>query len=230
MAALDLPAHNAELFARVRGPLAEHLGGERHLCLGGGTALAARWNHRHSTDLDFFVDAAAYRGLYTHARAFERDLAHAAGGISASAISSGSATVVLADGGEMSISTTPARTANPRSGDTIRESAVAIESTEEVLARKIGGRILSNNIFVPRDLYDITVARHYDPVALDRALRLFSTDERRQIAEELAALPRDWLARQPRALVNPARPLAAERCVEGAREIIAPPRALHSPH
>ena len=227
MADLDLPAHNAALFFRVREPLAKHLGGERHLCLGGGTALAARWGHRHSTDLDFFVDGGAYHRLYSNARAFERDLARSAGGISTSAISSGSATVVLGDGGEISLSTTRAKTPKPRSADTIRGSAVALESTAEILARKIGGRILSNNIFVARDLYDITVAKHYDPAELNRALRPFTDYERQQIADELKALPRDWLAKQPRPVINPARPLAAEHCVQRARDIIAPPRSLH---
>ena len=36
---------------RCENPLSEHLGGEHHIRLAGGTALAARWAHRHSTDV-----------------------------------------------------------------------------------------------------------------------------------------------------------------------------------
>ena len=33
------------------------------LSIGGGTVLAARWEHRQSTDIDFFCEAAAYAEL-----------------------------------------------------------------------------------------------------------------------------------------------------------------------
>ncbi len=226
MPELDLPPHNAALFTRVREPLAKHLGGEHHLCLGGGTALAARWSHRHSTDLDFFVDSNPYSRLYDNADAFRRDLARAAGGISTGGISRGSATIILADGAEISLSSTLSRMAHPRSTDTIRGSAVPLEATEEILARKIGGRMLINNVFVPRDLYDIAVAKHYDPLALDRALRRFRPDELEQISDELRVLPRDWLANQSEQILHPARPLTAAQCVQRAAEILEPPRSL----
>lgn len=225
MPELDLPPHNAALFARVREPLAKHLGGEHHLCLGGGTALAARWSHRHSTDLDFFVDSNPYSRLYDNADAFMRDLARAAGGISTGGISRGSATIILADGAEISLSSTLPRMAHTRSADTIRGSAVPLEATEEILARKIDGRILINNIFVPRDLYDIAVAKHHDPRALDRALRRFRPDELEQIRDELRALPRDWLANQSEQILHPARPRTADQCVQRAAEILEPPRS-----
>ena len=67
MAKLDLPAGPAELLEAVRKPLGHHLGGEHRMRLGGGTALAARWRHRHSTDVDLFVDPADYEGLRTDA-------------------------------------------------------------------------------------------------------------------------------------------------------------------
>lgn len=226
MAALDLPPHNAALFSRVRGPLAKHLGGERHLCLGGGTALAVRWAHRHSTDLDFFVDSNPYSRLYANADAFKRDLARSAGGLSTGGISPGSATIILADGAEISLSATLPRMAHPHSVDTIRGSTVPLQENEEILARKIGGRMLINNVFVPRDLYDIAVAKHYDPLALERALRHFRPDELEQIRDELRELPRDWLANQSEQILHPARPLTAEQCVQRAAEIIEPPRSL----
>ena len=64
MAEYDLPTGPAELFAAVRGTIGDHLGGERHMLLGGGTALAMRWAHRHSTDVDLFTSTEAFGRLF----------------------------------------------------------------------------------------------------------------------------------------------------------------------
>ena len=57
MAELDLPRGPRELFHAIREPLARAFGGEENIRFGGGTALAARWAHRHSVDVDLFVEA-----------------------------------------------------------------------------------------------------------------------------------------------------------------------------
>ena len=80
MAALSLPPGPAVLLDRTRSHLAAHLGGEHHLILGGGTALIARWSHRWTHDLDFFIEAGPYDRLHENRIAFERDL-HTVGGI-----------------------------------------------------------------------------------------------------------------------------------------------------
>ena len=56
----------------IRKPLGYHVGCEHYIRLGGGTALAARWRHRHSTDVDLFVDPAAYAAFFTLLRKMER--------------------------------------------------------------------------------------------------------------------------------------------------------------
>ena len=61
------------------------------------------------------------------------------------------ALIVFEDGGEISIGTSPAFTSDFRSPGTVRGTSVALESSAEILAKKIGGRILRNNTFVPRD-------------------------------------------------------------------------------
>lgn len=74
MAAVDLPGGPAALLDRTRVHLATHLGGEQHLILGSGTALIARWEHRWTHDLDFFIEADPYARLQENGIAFERDL------------------------------------------------------------------------------------------------------------------------------------------------------------
>ena len=64
MPELDLPRGPRELFHAVHKPLARAFGGEDNIRFGGGTALAARWAHRHSVDVDLFVEREPYRHFH----------------------------------------------------------------------------------------------------------------------------------------------------------------------
>lgn len=227
MAQLTLPPGPAELLERIREPLGTFLGGEEHLCLGGGSALAARWSHRHSTDLDFFIRPEQYARLYEHHLQFERVLAAATGAPGKFAVRPNGAHILLADNSEISMSTPPSFTRPARSEDTIRGTAVAVETSAEILARKLGGRILGDNIFVPRDLYDLAVARDYEPKALDRALLCFTPRHRAQIENELAQLPPDWILNHPQPIIEPARPGAVRLAVSMVRGILREHRTLN---
>ena len=113
MAELDLPTGPAELLEAVLRPLGHHLGGERHLHLGGGTALATRWRHRQSTDVDLFVDPADHARLAKGEQQFRADFERHTRSARNIAIEPGFARIVLADGGEVSLSTSPSLTADP---------------------------------------------------------------------------------------------------------------------
>ena len=112
MAKLDLPTGPAELLEAVRKPLGHHLGG--------GTALAARWRHGHSTDVDLFVDPSDDERLFRSEQQFRADLELHTRGARNIAIEPGLARIVLSDGGEISVSTSPSLTAYPVSNDTVR--------------------------------------------------------------------------------------------------------------
>lgn len=225
MAALVLPSGPAELLERTREPLGTHLGGEHHLCLGGGTALAARWAHRHSADVDYFIQPAPYARLRGNADQFARDLERATSVRELSVGPSG-ARIILADGGEVSVSTTPGFTGDPRSDDTVRGTAIGLETSAEILARKIGGRILENNTFVPRDLYDIAVSRHYEPAAFATACSRFTDRQLLDIAIELRSLHPDWMETHHRPVVAPAFPGAARNAAFTVRELFQHSRNL----
>jgi len=223
MAALDLPTGPRKLLVRARSVLAAAVGGESHLILGGGTTLIARWDHRWTHDLDFFIEASSFHRLHDNRDAFERDL-WALGGIRSVGVRAGTALIVFEDGGEISIGTAPAFTDNPRSTDTVRGTSVALETSAEILAKKIGGRILRNNTFVPRDLYDLVMARHFEPAALDRALRCFPPDHLQQIADELRHLPFDWMDTHPVPVVAPSNPVAAQYAPRTVRMTLDQPK------
>lgn len=137
VAKLDLPTGPAELLEAVRKPLGHHLGGELEMRLGGGTALAARWRHRYSTDVDLFVHPADYEGLFKSEQWFRADLELHARSARNIVIEPGFARIVLPDGGEISVSTSPSLTAHPVSGDTVRGTSVPLETTAEILAKKL---------------------------------------------------------------------------------------------
>ena len=223
MAALDLPTGPRGLLARARPALAAAVGGESHLILGGGTVLIARWHHRWTHDLDFFIEASSFQRLLQNQVAFERDL-WALGGVRSVGVRSGTALIVFEDGGEISIATSPGFTSDRQSPDTVRGTFVALESSAEILAKKIGGRILGNNTFVPRDLYDLVMARQCEPAALDRALRCFTPDLLQQIADELRRLPFDWMDTHPVPVVAPSNPVAAQRAPRTLQMMLDQPR------
>ena len=174
---LPLPPGPDELLEAVRTPLARAFGGEHHLRLGGGTALAARWNHRHSTDVDLFVEPDPYRHFHWNTGGpFTLDLTAAA---------PVDRLVIADDGAYISfhgraghVSVAPARglPLDPRSPDTVPGTKLPFETTAEILAKKIHFRMAREKELLARDLYDIAFARQRDPVALQTALDALSTD------------------------------------------------------
>ena len=167
----------------VRAPLARAFGGEKHLRLGGGTALAARWNHRHSTDVDIFVEPVPYRHFHWNTGGrFNLDLTAAA---------PVDRLVIGRDGAYFSFQGLPGHVSvapalhglplDPRSADTVAGTDLPLETTAEILAKKLAFRMALKKELVRRDLYDIAFARERDPTALQTALDALRTDELTEI-------------------------------------------------
>ena len=59
MEKLTLPAGPREIWQACRRPVEEMIEGhsprQTYMAIGGGTILAARWNHRRSTDIDVLI-------------------------------------------------------------------------------------------------------------------------------------------------------------------------------
>ena len=229
LAERELPAGPAEVFARAQPILAELLGAGCFR-LGGGTALAALWVHRHSTDVDLFADHAAYAefiGSQSGVRLLSEGLRDALQPDEME-IRRG-ALRVLCSSGELSIFTTPSPLPSLAAADRVAGTQVELERPATILARKLHGRMLTNGSIVLRDLYDLAAAKTLAPAELALALDSVATDDKRQIADELRHLPGDWaasprksgrpviratrppeLARNPALAVNVVRKLLAE--------------------
>ncbi len=151
------------ILARVA-PDLHRIGITDALRIGGDTALAARWNHRCSTDIDmvmtpeFFRAAAAplTRLLQAHPGT---QIRQGQGWLNA-----------MVPDGDFSIMTAEALLADD--GPPERESVfgLALESTAQILARKLRYRMWGNGEFVARDLYDLCTGAVRDPAAVARAL------------------------------------------------------------
>ncbi len=210
MAEYDLPPGPAELFEAVREAFGEHLGGEQHMRLGGGTALALRWAHRHSTDVDLFTDQDSYSRLWARRDAFRHAIERNTGAPEELSVRLWNTKIILR-GGEVTLFTSLPLTGHPRSADTVRGTSVALEANAEILAKKLAGRMLDSRKLLARDLYDFAVARHRDPAAVKTSMTNIEASDLKQLRHELQSLPDGWMQRtDQRALIRPAYPEEAK--------------------
>lgn len=145
------------------------------LRIGGGSVLAARWNHRLSTDIDLFVDANP-AGEF-----IKKD------GISF--VEVGTALNSLAEQGTvselklldhgcsfcgpfgpMSLYASRRFTRSVLSQDQESTTGLPTETSREILFKKLYGRVIRSVTHVGRDMYDFIVAFMIDPRSLDHAL------------------------------------------------------------
>ena len=237
MAEYDLPAGPAGLLEAVRKAFGEHLGGEDRMRLGGGTALAARWAHRHSTDVDLFTDQESYVRLWERRDAFLRAITQRAGPTEVLTVLRWNTKIILQGGREVTLFTSLPQTDKPRSADTVRGTRVPLETNAEILARKLWGRMLDSRKLLARDLYDFAVARHHDSAAVQAAMKNIEVSDLRQLHRELQSLPEGWMERAgQRPLIRPVYPKEARDPApfvadQVHREILSrtPPRPKRSP-
>ena len=160
--------------------------GSEGMAVGGGTALAARWGHRRSTDIDLIIAQTAFEEV---------------AGQLTQRLTASSSVVRIRHGrnwltgdcaeGDFSISTTqPLLPPQPGPPDRETRFGIKLEPTAEILARKLKLRIYGNGEFVSRDFYDLCTAAEEAPHALHGALSVLTSGERGEIAAEIAGFGR----------------------------------------
>lgn len=195
---LSISGNPGIVLARVA-PALLKLFGPDGLVLGGGTVLAARWQHRVSTDIDLFTEAERYQDQVASRRdevvaALSRLVSEAGEG--AVEVERGWLRVHFPEG-PAALMTIPRPTVRDLYAEVAKGSGIFTESTAEILARKLQSRILDLGVFTDRDLYDLLVAKKRDPLALRRALASLTEGERAAIASELRTLPPSWSGGEP---------------------------------
>lgn len=196
--ALRLPDGPRQLLAAAYPVLSRYLG-DRYITLGGGSALAARWKHRHSTDVDlFFQDPVRHRRIYRSPDRFRKAV---------ESIDGFRAFRFAIDGGEISFKDRSgsvswihsiAVTAIPVSSQVAEGTTIPLETSAEILAKKLHYRLVAAHQHLPRDIYDLAWAARFAPESCAEAIATLNSDARNSLRFSLGLLPKDWMARQLR--------------------------------
>ena len=226
MAPRVLPVGPDEIF-RLAEPVLTGVFGEGAYCLGGGTALAAVWQHRHSTDVDLFMDGSAYREVVMDKARRGALAASLRGAVEPDMLDITPGVLkMFTDAGELGLYVPPSPLERIPPVDRVAGTSVPLERVATILARKLHGRMIELGDLLLRDLYDLAAAADLAPGELDVALRSLTEDERLILCDNLARLPPDWVAspHTGRPLLNATAPahLANDPalCVDAVREML----------
>lgn len=198
---VSLPDEQTELLHVVGEFLADDLP-LQDCALGGGTALAARWKHRASVDIDVFGESDVFErafsalceraeewaaaGRIAEFRPFHASVLHAK----------------LTSGGEFSVGGRFGVTSQPLSHETEATTRIPLHSTQEIIYRKIRGRMAANTSYLIRDAYDVVTCHFRDPFALTLAL------------DRLTPIDKSYLsydANNPQLVLDQSKPLLCPR-------------------
>ncbi|MDE2795856.1 MAG: nucleotidyl transferase AbiEii/AbiGii toxin family protein [Gemmatimonadota bacterium] len=201
---LELPGAHRTPLGDFRGVIDELLVRDwSALLLGGGTVLAMRWNHRHSTDLDFLVeedeppDAEALRdGLEALQRQGTIDIWRYARRRSVMLTSGGVRMSFVFEGVDAKVST---------EGRTAMD--IRCESPGSILTRELFGRVLDAGQMVSRDFYDFAWTALHRPPLWARVSGRLLPEERARIVRECRSIARSRKGRRTgRPVLRPSDP------------------------
>ena len=198
MTGLAIPPPADAILERLGPPLLK-IWNRDEVRIGGGTALAARWRHRRSADIELCVAPDLLRRAGEDARAL--------------AVEAGARSVRFGLGwlngvfpeGEFRISATEPLLDAGTSVEREARFGLPLESVAEILARKLVLRLHELGELLSRDFYDLCTAAERDGASLERALSALSSDERGEVAREISSLGRS-ADRRGRALAAVHRP------------------------
>lgn len=203
MADFVLPVGPSRILQAAWKPLADHLGAE-NLTLGGGTALAARWHHRDSTDVDLFAEPGVFQRAALHPATLEGRIRSISGlTLESLKVDEVNCHATFREG-QLDILSQPPVIPEFRSGDFVAGTSIRIESNAAILARKIHQRILTMGLLYPRDLYDIACAAKLDQEALSAAWAARRTRNLVPTSFALRSFSPGWMQRQERPVLRPA--------------------------
>lgn len=146
--------------------------------MGGGSVLAARWRHRHSTDIDLFFDEHTQSGMPLSRIADTLRELERHGEIHGLKIYAGRG--FLFDRADVPVSffATRPTTPSPLSAEKEATTDIATESTAEILVKKIRARMVRGSGYLSRDAYDLVVAHFEEPESVEIAFHNLSPEER----------------------------------------------------
>ena len=203
-----------------------------NVVMGGGSVLAARWNHRDSTDIDLFVSPAAMQALTAEKSLLYRAVREAIGEAGVDPFSGFLSGDI--EGTPFSLAASEFIREDQGVSEQIADTYFRAATNEEILSGKIMGRLHRNSgqaVAAPiRDLYDIVVAAHRASGVVGYILSGITQKGRSVIAADLRRMPDNLQEVDQKPLMNPryqvelkglAKTVAA--AIEAGNETLLPP-------
>ena len=184
-----------------------------HLLLGGGTALAARWQHRDSFDIDLFTSHTTFaQSIYRQSVRFKTRF-EALPSARIATIGPEGCSLYLVEGRVDIVSALP-QTDRERSEAYTGDPRISLETSLEILAKKLHRRIISSGSIVPRDLYDMAVARFLEPETMDAAWSAGAVMDPDVLIAALSSFSPGWMEHHEDPVVNPRYPALRDIAVQ----------------
>lgn len=211
-----LPEGSRKIFEEVVPLILEFVPPEE-LLLGDGTALATRWQHRDSFDIDLFTSQATFTAaIYDQCARFEARVEELP--LSRIATVGTEGCTVYCEHGRVEIVACHPQTKRNRSGDHTNEPVIALETNLEILAKKLHRRILTHGRIVPRDLYDMAVARRLEPETMEEAWSAGQVRDPAVLVAALSSFSPGWMERHEEPVVNARYPELRDNAVQDMLE------------
>ena len=197
-----IPGIQSDVAAQMFEKLTSFIAPE-HLSFGGGTVLAARWNHRRSLDVDLFCEPTTYGRLSPAQRArIEKAINEIAGCVPSQTWCEDIATYTEISGTEATV-LPGIIVIEPSNPTTLDGTWLALQSTAQILYAKIAWRMYEGGEIAVRDAYDLACARKHDPRALTQARSHISPRVLEMVAEIIRQLPAGWSGESEKPLIEP---------------------------
>ncbi len=171
--------------------------------MGGGSILAASWNHRRSTDIDLFFDRGA-TPAFPLDRIMDDFRAAAATGEVSDLRLYPHGLLWTRRGVPMSLFEASRLAVDDQAVPTVLGVGIPAEGAAEILAKKVRARMLRGQQYLARDMYDLLVAHVEDPNAAARVFECLADEERAMLRYDATHAPLPGNA--GRAILDPAYP------------------------
>ncbi|HYL90359.1 MAG TPA: nucleotidyl transferase AbiEii/AbiGii toxin family protein [Burkholderiales bacterium] len=143
---------------------------------GGGTVLMRRHRHRFSKDIDIFVPDPQYLGYVSP------KLNETAGSMTGDYVEENASLKLVFREGEIDFIASAPLTSNPTVVETLFDRAIHVETSTEIIAKKVWHR---GSQFKARDMFDLALVAEREPDALD-AIRPVLRDRKDAVLARIA--------------------------------------------
>ncbi|MXW52419.1 MAG: hypothetical protein F4Z66_00220 [Gammaproteobacteria bacterium] len=155
--------------------------------IGGGTVLAARWHHRHSTDVDCSMNEETFRLVNENeSSSMISSLGELEdiGALQDKELHSRVLVLDFTDLGQLSLVAGNRLTRSCQVQEYEVSTGIRLEPTAEILAKKIAFRVLDGR-WKQRDFFDLVVSSNCEPEAYKIAIDVLTDKEKNAVGEIL---------------------------------------------